>query len=74
MQYDFIEAPSQLAEEWLAESQVVQLFAVNHKGETMGEAMLQNLIQSERIVNPLITCQRLLWARIAVSVNDLPDY
>ena len=74
MQYDFIEAPSQLAEEWLAEFQVVQLFAANHKGETISEAMLQNLIQSERIVNPLITCQRLLWARIAVSVNDLPDY
>jgi thimet oligopeptidase len=74
IQYEFIEAPSQLAEEWIENPQIVQRFAVNKRGETISEAMLQNLIQSERIVNPLVTCQRLLWARIAVSVNLLSSY
>ena len=69
VQYDFIEAPSQLAEEWLESPQIVKRFAVNKKGETIDSAMLQHLIQSERIVSPLVTCQRLLWARIAVSVK-----
>jgi thimet oligopeptidase len=65
--YDFIEAPSQLAEEWLEVPAVIKSIAVNAKGEEISDSMLQNLIKSEESVKVLLTCQRLLWCRIAVS-------
>jgi thimet oligopeptidase len=65
---DFMEAPSQLAEEWLKLPEVIKSFATNAKGETIPEDMIDKLLQSDTYTKCVVLIgSHLVMARLAVS-------
>jgi thimet oligopeptidase len=64
---DFVEAPSQLAEEWLKLPEVIKSFAKNKKGESIPDDMIDKLLQSNTYTKCIVLSgSHLVTARLAV--------
>lgn len=64
---DFVEAPSQLAENWLKIPEVIKSFAISAQGETIPDAMIENLLKSEEYIKCIYVSSKLVLARMSVS-------
>ncbi len=64
---DFVEAPSQMLEEWVWNKETLRLFATNTSGETMPDALIDKLRASRDFGLGLFTRHQMFYA--ALSLN-----
>jgi thimet oligopeptidase len=66
-EWDFVETPSTLYEEWAWNPQVLQRFAVSTDGETIPDALIQKMNQARKFRLGLDVKQQMFYA--AISLN-----
>lgn len=66
-EWDFIEAPSQMLEEWIWDADTLKGFAVNAKGETIPDAIIERMNAARNLGRGLWSKHQMFFA--ALSLN-----
>ncbi|WP_083966922.1 M3 family metallopeptidase [Demequina globuliformis] len=73
-EWDFVEAPSQLLEDWAYSHDVLRRFAVNDEGEEIPENLVEGLRASRDFGEGLLTCRQLVYAQMSYRLHrDVPE-
>jgi len=64
---DFVEAPSQLRENWAYDYDVLKRFAVNAKGQTIPEALVKQLDRARHFGLGIETAQQIFYASLSLD-------
>jgi thimet oligopeptidase len=74
-EWDFVEVPSQLFEEWAWDYQVLQRFAVHHEtGETIPEALVERMREARDFGRGLAVRHQMFYAALSFAYhNEQPD-
>ncbi len=68
---DFVEAPSQIMENWVWNKQVLSLFAKHYKtGEMIPSELLDKMIASKNATSGLLTLQQIFYGSFDFTLND----
>ncbi len=68
---DFVEAPSQIMENWVWNKQVLSLFAKNYKtGEVIPDSLVKNMIAARNLNSGLNTLQQVFYGTLDFTLND----
>jgi len=68
---DFVEAPSQIMENWVWNKQVLSLFAKHYKtGELIPSDLLDRMIASKRATSGLLALQQVFYGTLDFTLND----
>ncbi len=75
LQWDFIEAPSQLLEEWTWDYDTLKGFASNTKGEPIPEDLVRKMNAGRRFGEPTMWKGQLAYAAVSLNFyNRKPDF
>jgi thimet oligopeptidase len=75
LQWDFIEAPSQLLEEWTWDYDTLKGFASNDKGEPIPEALVRKMNAGRRFGEPTMWKGQLAYSAVSLNFhNRKPDF
>jgi thimet oligopeptidase len=70
VEWDFVEVPSQLFEEWASDAAVLQRFARHESsGEPLPAALVERLHRSQRVCRALDARVQLFYARLALDLH-----
>ncbi len=69
-EHDFVEAPSQMLEEWAWDAKVLQTFARNEKGEVIPTAMVEQMTHAKDYGEGLRTRRQMVYADLSLSIYD----
>lgn len=73
-EWDFVEAPSQLLEEWAWTHEVLSRFAVDAQGEPIPAELVAALRDSRDLGAGLLTCRQLAYAQLSYRLHrDVPE-
>lgn len=73
-EWDFIEAPSQLLEEWAWDATVLRRFAVNDEGEPIPVALVDGMRAARYTCEGLLTCRQLVYGNLSYRLHrDHPE-
>ncbi|WP_297081412.1 M3 family metallopeptidase [uncultured Demequina sp.] len=73
-EWDFVEAPSQLLEEWAWDHAVLARFAVDEDGTPIPESLVDSLRASRHLARGLLTCRQLVYAQLSYQLHrDVPE-
>ena len=64
-EWDFVEAPSKMLEEWAWDATVLQTFATNAAGEVIPEAMVARMRAADEFGKGFLTCTQMAYAAIS---------
>lgn len=64
---DFVEAPSQMLEEWVWDADTLKSFAKNKKGETIPDALIEKMNNARDYGKGLFTRHQMYYASISLS-------
>jgi thimet oligopeptidase len=64
---DFVEAPSQMLEEWVWDTQTLQTFAINSQGEFIPDSLVKKMNSARSFGEGIFTRQQMFYA--ALSLN-----
>jgi thimet oligopeptidase len=68
---DFVEAPSQIMENWVWNKQVLSLFAKHYKtGEMIPSDLLDRMIASKRATSGILALQQVFYGSLDFTLND----
>ena len=67
---DFVEAPSQMLEEWMRDPKVLQTFAKNEKGEAVPTDMVIKMQRAQDFAKGLHLRRQLVYADLSLSIYD----
>ncbi|WP_237067205.1 M3 family metallopeptidase [Microbulbifer guangxiensis] len=67
---DFVEAPSQMLEEWVWDYQTLQSFAVNSEGEVLPDALYERMVAARDFGLPLDTSRQLVYAALSYKLYE----
>jgi thimet oligopeptidase len=67
---DFVEAPSQMLEEWAWDPKVLQTFAKNDKGEAIPTAMVEQMRRAKDYGEGLRTRRQMVYADLSLSAYN----
>ena len=68
---DFVEAPSQMLEEWMRDPQVLATFAKQYQtGEAIPAALVHRMVRASRFGEGLQTRRQMVYARMSLSYYD----
>jgi len=67
-EWDFVETPSQLYEEWAWDTKVLQTFAKNEKGEAIPAELVKKMQQSDLFAKALFTQQQMYYAALSLGL------
>ncbi len=68
-EWDFVEAPSQMLEEWCSDYDTLKSFAVHHQtGETIPREMVERLRRAEEFGNGLQVRHQMFYAMLSLSL------
>jgi len=70
VEWDFVEAPSQLLEEWAWDFGVLKTFAQNDKGETIPEEMVKKMRAARDFGKGLQARHQMFYAMVALDYYD----
>ncbi|MBW8733572.1 MAG: Zn-dependent oligopeptidase [Asticcacaulis sp.] len=70
LQWDFIEAPSQLLEEWTWNYDTLKGFASNDKGEPIPEALVKKMNAGRRFGEPTMWKGQLAYSAVSLNFYD----
>ncbi|MGZ3305054.1 MAG: M3 family metallopeptidase, partial [Asticcacaulis sp.] len=75
LQWDFIEAPSQLLEEWTWDYDTLKGFASNDKGEPIPESLVKKMNAGRRFGEPTMWKGQLAYSAVSLNFyNRKPDF
>ena len=69
-EHDFVEAPSQMLEEWAWDAKVLQAFAKNDKGEPIPTAMVEQMKRAKDYGEGLRTRRQMVYADLSLSIYN----
>ena len=70
-EWDFVEAPSQMLEEWARDASVLQTFAVHHEtGEKIPDALVARLRRANEFGKGSFVRQQMFYAALALGLHD----
>lgn len=67
-EWDFVETPSQLYEEWAWDAEVLKTFAKNEKGEPIPENLVARMKQSDLFAKALFVQQQMFYSALSLGV------
>ncbi len=67
MEWDFVEAPSQMLEEWIWDYQTLRRFAVNSEGEPIPAALVEKMRRARHFGEAANTAQQIFYANISLN-------
>ena len=69
-EWDFVEAPSQLLEEWIRDAETLATFAVHHRtGEVLPADMVARLRAAEEFGKGVFVCQQMFYATVSFELH-----
>jgi thimet oligopeptidase len=72
-EHDFVEAPSQMLEEWTMEAPVLQTFAMHHEtGEPIPAELVRQMKRASEFGKGLGVRRQMVYARMSLSCYDRP--
>ncbi len=66
-QWDFVEVPSQLNEEWIWNADVLKLFATNDAGEPIPAALVEKMKKAEEFAKGITVSLQMYYAMLSLS-------
>ena len=69
-EHDFVEAPSQMLEEWAWDAKVLQTFAKNEKGEPIPTEMVEQMRRAKEYGEGLRTRRQMVYADLSLSIYN----
>ena len=72
MERDFVEAPSQMLEEWVWDYDTLKNFATNDAGEVIPEALVDKMVAARHFAEAAGTAQQLFYANLALNYYNRP--
>jgi len=69
-EWDFVEAPSQIFEEWAKDYETLRAFATNDKGEVLPEALVQKLVAADDFGRGLWVRHQMFYAGLSLAMHD----
>jgi thimet oligopeptidase len=69
-EWDFVEAPSILFEEWIWDADILKTFAVNTDGETIPEELVEKMNRARMFNEGLGIKQQMFYAAISLDMYD----
>ncbi len=68
---DFVEAPSQIMENWVWKKEVLSLFAKHYKtGQVIPDSLLNNMIKARNLNSGLLMLQQVYYGTVDFTLND----
>jgi len=71
-QRDFVEAPSQMLEEWTWDAKVLQTFAKNEKGEPIPTELVQKMRKADAFGRALGISTQAFYSAVSLSIYNRP--
>jgi thimet oligopeptidase len=71
-EWDFVEAPSQMLEEWVWDADTLKTFAVNSEGELIPETLVENMNASRHFGRGLWTQHQMFYAAVSLNYYNRP--
>ncbi len=69
-EWDFVEAPSQLLEEWVMDHQVLERFATHHQtGEKIPEELVNRMQSADEFGKGLFVLQQMFYAKLSLHFH-----
>lgn len=69
-EWDFVEAPSQLLEEWAWQPDVLRIFARNDKGETIPDELIDKMLRARNFGKGLFVKHQMFYAALSLGLYD----
>jgi thimet oligopeptidase len=69
-EHDFVEAPSQMLEEWMKDPKVLQTFAKNAAGEPVPADLVAKMRKSQEFAKGLQVRRQMVYADLSLSIYD----
>ncbi|MCB9739627.1 MAG: Zn-dependent oligopeptidase [Deltaproteobacteria bacterium] len=69
-EWDFVEAPSQIFEEWATDYETLARFATNAKGETIPKALVEKMRRAEELGKALWVRHQMFYASVSLSFHN----
>ena len=70
-EHDFVEAPSQMLEEWMQSPKVLQTFARHHEtGEPIPADLVNRMVRAEEFAKGLQVRRQMVYADLSLSIYD----
>jgi len=69
-EHDFVEAPSQMLEEWAWDPKVLQTFAKNEKGEPIPTEMVEQMRRAKDYGEGMRTRRQMVYADLSLSIYN----
>ena len=71
VEYDFVEAPSQMLENWCWEEEILQKLSKHYKSnETLPKEMIQSLIKTKNVNTGLLNLRQLFFASLDMRIHS----
>ena len=71
-EWDFVEAPSQMLEEWVWNPEFLKTFAVNEQGETIPDALIHKMNTARKFGKGLWTRHQMFYASVSLNFYNQP--
>lgn len=68
-EWDFVEAPSQLFEDWAWEYDVLKMFAVNDKGEVIPQDLVEKMKKSDAVGKGVLNMRQISYAALSYDYH-----
>jgi thimet oligopeptidase len=69
-EHDFVEAPSQMLEEWAWQPSVLRTFARNAQGEVIPDTLIARMRAADEFGKGLTVRQQMFYARLSLDIYD----
>jgi thimet oligopeptidase len=74
MERDFVEAPSQMLEEWVWDYDTLRTFAINNDGEVIPETLVKKMVRARDFGEAAGTAQQIFYSNLSLNYyNRDPD-
>lgn len=70
-EWDFVEAPSQMLEEWIWNADILRRFAVNKQGETIPEELVKKSVAAKNFAVGLDTKHQMFYASMSLDLYNV---
>jgi thimet oligopeptidase len=67
MERDFVEAPSQMLEEWIWDFDTLSKFAINEQGETIPRALVDKMVRARHFGRAIGTATQVYYANLSLN-------
>lgn len=68
---DFVEAPSQMLEEWVWNADTLKMLAINSDGETIPPDMVKSMVAAKEFGTGLFVTHQMFYSATSITIYDL---